>query len=150
MIRLRGHHLLCSLTYRGQGYSLEFAANYDRIIERMAVGESIRIVDGPDEVCAPIQDQADAHCHRSSVIGRDRLAEEAVSRLLGRRVSTGTVLELTAADYHRLRTSFAEGGLRQACTGCEWHDLCSTTARQGFASARLTASTQERSTVREE
>ncbi|OWU61413.1 2Fe-2S ferredoxin, partial [Staphylococcus aureus] len=38
-IRLRGHHLLCMLTYVGKGYSPAFVENYDAMAGRLGRGE---------------------------------------------------------------------------------------------------------------
>ncbi len=53
-VRLRGHHLLCMLTFVGKGYSPAFVENYDRIAGRLSEGEDILLVDGPDDICAPL------------------------------------------------------------------------------------------------
>lgn len=54
MIRLRGHHLLCVLTFEGAGYNAQFARNLTAIVDRINDGEEILIVDGPDVICAPV------------------------------------------------------------------------------------------------
>ena len=53
-VRLRGHHLLCLLAYKGEGYSPAFIANLDRIAARLTAGEDAVLVDGPDDICAPL------------------------------------------------------------------------------------------------
>jgi hypothetical protein len=53
-VRLRGHHLLCILTFVGKGYDGPFVANLARVIDRLAAGEAVLVVDGPDDVCAPL------------------------------------------------------------------------------------------------
>ncbi len=73
-VRLRGHHLLCMLTYIGKGYSPAFVDNYDTIAERLSGGEDIEIIDGPDDICQPLLCTGDCHCFNESVVVRDRLA----------------------------------------------------------------------------
>lgn len=120
------------LTYGGKGYTPAFAANFDAIIARLGASEDILIVAGPDDVCAPLLCEKDAHCHNESVTKRDVLAAEAIS------IYPGETLTLTAERIAALRTAFASGTIRQACAGCEWHALCTEIADEGYGQTRLT------------
>lgn len=135
-IRLRAHHLLCLTTYVGRGYTPAFTANYDRIIARLAAGEPIILVDGPDDICAPLLSDPDPHCHRDSVIERDRLARDSLSSRL--QTDNAGQLTLRGEALAELRTAFRGGTIRAACMGCEWADLCDSVAGSGFAEVRLT------------
>ena len=137
MIRLRPHHLLCILTYAGKGYSPAFVANYDVLAARIGAGEEVLLVSGPDDVCAPLLGEADAHCFNASVTERDRLAARDVAALLGNSVQEGSILTLDVARLKRMREAFATHAIRNACPGCEWHDLCSGIAAQGFGGTRI-------------
>ncbi|GLS31831.1 hypothetical protein SAMN04488498_102435 [Mesorhizobium albiziae] len=136
-LRLRAHHLLCMLTYVGKGYGAAFVDNYDAVVGRLAKGEDLLLVAGPDDICQPLQGDAQAHCHLESVLDRDDRAASAVASLLGRPVNTGERITLDAATVARMRHSFAAGRTREACTGCEWFDLCSAVAASDFDGARL-------------
>ena len=135
-VRLRAHHLLCLLTYVGRGYSPAFAANMDRIAARLGEGlEDVLVVDGPDDLCAPLLGTADEHCLERSARDRDERAAADLSAHLGSSIRIGTVLSSRAlAD---LRPAFASGAIRSACRGCPWSDLCDTVAKAGFLKARL-------------
>lgn len=123
-VRLRGHHLLCMLTYIGKGYSPAFVENYDAIAGQLSAGADILLVDGPDDICQPLLCASDCHCLEETVVNRDQLALEAVSNLLTRELKAGTRLSLTAELLKKMRTAFANGTLRDACGGCEWSALC--------------------------
>lgn len=127
-VRLRGHHLLCMLTYVGKGYSPAFVENYDRIAGRLNEGEDILLVDGPDDICAPLLCGDDCHCHEASVRARDQLALESVSELFGLALSIPGTFKLDAEQLVALRRAFAKGTLRKACKACEWTDLCTRIA----------------------
>lgn len=131
-VRLRAHHLLCMLTFVGEGYTPAFTANYRRIAERLSAGEEIEIVSGPDDICAPLLSEASAHCLLPSPKARDEAAAEAVGRLLGVRVEQGARLIPDKALLKRLRRAFAADLIRNACTDCEWSELCSTVAHNHF------------------
>jgi hypothetical protein len=136
-IRLRAHHLLCMLTYAGDGYSRAFTANFDAIVAQIAAGEDVMIVAGPDDLCAPLLCAPDAHCLRESVRERDRLAARDLSKLLGIDVCEGQRLTLGKPELRQMREAFASGETRAACQGCEWHGLCTAVARRGFRDAKL-------------
>lgn len=136
-VRLRGHHLLCVLTFAGEGYDGPFVANFARVADRLAAGEEVLVVEGPDDVCAPLLEGDAPHCLLPRVGRRDALAVAGVCAVLGRPVAAGDRLTLAPAQVRRLRDAFAAGTVRAACAGCEWSDLCSSIAGAGFAGTRL-------------
>lgn len=140
-IRLRAHHLLCMLTYVGKGYSPAFVDNYEAIAARLSAGEEIEIVDGPDDICAPLLCGAQPHCLGESVAERDRKAAGAVAMLLAMPVAIGAVIRPNALLLGRLRRAFAAGSIRTACTGCEWSGLCDTVSDGGYAGVRIAIAT---------
>lgn len=140
-VRLRAHHLLCILTYAGKGYNPTFVANYDAIAGRIAGGEDIVLVSGPDDICAPLLADADPHCHGANVVRRDRQAAETLAELLSRPVAVGERLVLDDAALVHMREAFARGAIRRACTGCAWAPLCSSIAGDGYAEVRIAAGT---------
>ena len=77
----RAHHLLCMLTFAGDGYTPEFVANFAAIVARIGAGEAVELVDGPDDVCAPLDGPDDIHCDDPSVApARPRCAARARRR----------------------------------------------------------------------
>jgi len=136
IVRLRAHHLLCILTFAGEGYSPAFVANLAGIVARIAAGEAIELVDGPDDVCAPLEGSGDVHCHEPPVARRDREALRALSEAIPP-LPAARPLILEAVAVAALRAQFAAGTIRSACAGCSWFDLCSEIASAGYAAARL-------------
>lgn len=136
-VNLRAHHLLCMLTYVGKGYTPAFTVNYDAIVQRLNGGEDIQIVDGPDDICAPLLGEPDPHCWRDSVIERDRQAAEALTNLLARSIRAGTRVSLGESELATMRRAFAGRDIRQACEGCEWSGLCTAIAGADYPDVRL-------------
>ncbi|CDN46789.1 2Fe-2S ferredoxin [Neorhizobium galegae bv. orientalis str. HAMBI 540] len=134
-MRLRPHHLLCMLTFVGEGYSPAFVANYRRLAGRLSAGEPIEIVSGPDDICAPLLSDEDAHCFGASVAGRDAAALADIARLLGRELRIGAVIASDPALFEQLRRAFSAGVTRHACTGCEWSSLCDRIAGEDYKGA---------------
>ncbi|WP_082553723.1 DUF1284 domain-containing protein [Altererythrobacter sp. Root672] len=136
-VRLRAHHLLCILTYVGRGYSPAFTVNMTAIAGQISGGEEIEVVEGPDDICAPLLGDGEAHCHRPGVTGRDVRASEDVGRILQRPVRPGSRFKLEPHHLIRLRASFADNQVRSACGGCEWNELCNSISANGFADTIL-------------
>jgi uncharacterized protein len=129
-VHLRGHHLLCMLTYVGEGYDEAFVENFTAICKRIGNGEAIIVVDGPDDVCAPQLRAAQGsdsppHCFNASCVERDKQALNDISDLMGSPLRSGDTLHLTPQFVRTLRVAFAEGVIRNACRDCEWHSVCS-------------------------
>lgn len=140
MIRLRGHHLLCILTYQGTGYTKIFCRNFDRVLKRLSTAETIEIIAGPDDICLPrLRDGADrdVHCHLHHIDERDQRALDAVGPLLGMVLKPGSRIALTAATIHRLRRAFQNNTIRSACCDCSWQALCTDIANTNFEGAHL-------------
>lgn len=123
------------MTYIGRGYTPAFTDNYDAIVARLGAGETIELVEGPDDICGPLLGVTNTHCHNDSVRERDRLAHLAVSEHLGFDDLNGLILGKSILS--ELRTAFRAGSTRAACAGCEWSDLCDSVAGQSFAGVRL-------------
>ncbi|WP_237154293.1 DUF1284 domain-containing protein [Oryzibacter oryziterrae] len=137
-ISLRGHHLLCILTYKGVGYSPAFVQRMDEVVAAIGRGALLRIVTGPDDLCEPLcLEDAEAHCGNASTFERDAKALEAVGACLDGPLSVGDVLQLDSHRIAALRRAFTDGSLRAACRGCEWDALCTEIAGTAFDQARL-------------
>ena len=136
IVRLRAHHLLCILTFAGEGYSAPFVANLAGIVARIGAGEAVELIDGPDDICAPLDGTDDTHCQGPSVRRRDR---EALRQLCAADPPLPAVrpLVLDRAAIAALRAQFAAGTIRGACVGCSWFALCSEIASAGYAAATL-------------
>ncbi|APG83756.1 DUF1284 domain-containing protein [Sinorhizobium americanum] len=132
MVRLRGHHLLCLLTFVGEGYTPAFTGNFRLIAARLSAGEEIEIVEGPDDICAPMLDQPEAHCRNSDIRKRDAWALAAIDERLGISLKPGSVLDLGGGRLVALRSAFAAGLIRAACNECEWSEFCTRIARCSF------------------
>jgi hypothetical protein len=133
-IRLRGHHLLCLLTYKGLGYSPAFVEAMTATAAALAAGATAEIIEGADDICAPLcREQDNPHCHEATVPERDRRALTLVSAVLCRDVAVGDRFAFDAPLRQRLRTAYAEGAFADACALCEWQPLCRDIAASGFA-----------------
>ncbi|WP_375566274.1 DUF1284 domain-containing protein [Oceaniradius stylonematis] len=137
MIEIRGHHLLCAVTFVGRGYSRRFERDYRRVIARMNDNEEMVIVGGPDAICASVKDCAGSHCHEERIVARDRAALAAISALTGRMLTVGSRIMPHDVFTARHRAAFRDGTIRAACADCRWSDLCDRIAADGFQTTLL-------------
>lgn len=137
-IHLRPHHLLCILTYKGQGYTSAFVENFDQVIIELQQNSEILIIQGSDDICRGWLEDSSCHCHDQSIIERDTLALDCVSKVLGRSIDIGSLITLDQPMIQKLRHAYAYGKiLRQACKDCQWYDLCNDTAVNAFQDVKL-------------
>jgi uncharacterized protein len=136
--RLRPHHLLCMLTFAGKGYTPAFVKNFEEVVRRISTGhETVEIVEGPDDVCAPLLAESDRHCNSVNVAVRDRHAAEAISNLLRRPIQPKEQVFLDQEILCTLREAFAAGSIRRACIDCQWAPLCDVIAQNRFTGTQL-------------
>jgi hypothetical protein len=138
-VRLRGHHFLCMLTYKGLGYSAPFIATMTEVIGRVDAGAPLELASGPDEICAGLTEACRAatghDCLDPDTLRMDAVARADVERLLGRDLSVAA--PVTSGEVARLRAAFAKGDVRRACAACPWHAICTRIAEGGFGDAML-------------
>lgn len=136
--RLRPHHLLCMLTFAGNGYTPAFVRNFEEVVRRISIGgETVEIVEGPDDVCAPLLTESDCHCSSANVTVRDHQAAEDLSNLLRQPIQPKEQVLLDQETLDVLREAFAVGTIRRACIGCQWAPLCDVIAQNRFTGTQL-------------
>jgi len=135
-IRLRGHHLLCLLSFSGDGYSPEFVERFRSLADSYREpGLVVRVLASPDDACAACP-HLDAGGCASPMDGPEAdvaALDAAVLDALG--IAPGPHL---AHDLHRLVAALSEGTLHRLCRACSWYGRtdCQRTVRE--AAARLT------------
>lgn len=106
------------------------------MLARIEAGEPIEIVEGPDDICAPLVAAGDAHCglERLRASDADAVADIRASDNIREILSGGVLDGLRVAQ---LRAAFSAGTIRAACANCSWHDLCTQVAREDYARSLL-------------
>lgn len=120
MIPLRPHHLLCTLSYSGHGYSEEFTARMDELTARLRAGEepTFRLQISPDYLCEVCPNRTENGCESDEKVLRyDRKTLDALGLCES---------EIDYAEAKRLlREKLTDELLRSICGDCEWRELCS-------------------------
>ncbi len=117
-IRLRGHHLLCLLGFRGMGYSEAFAANMAQVHTALRTHPEsvVEITAGGDDLCACFPaDQVD-HCCETTVSVRDAAVLQRLGLEPGNRLSWSEI-------WSRLQTAVEPADIGRWCGTCPWRPL---------------------------
>ena len=122
-VRLRGHHLLCILGFRGKGYSPEFVENMARVVGRIRLKKDtpIRVRLKADDICRPCPFRRSERCTRKPDAERRVQAHDAeVMARLG--IPAGAVLPWAEVEA-RIAAHIAAEDLHQICPTCPWLPL---------------------------
>lgn len=124
-VRYRPHHILCSIGFRGKGYSDAFTANMSAIVDgrlRAQYGDDvmIEIVGATDDICTPCPKRRGALCETQDKINT---LDARHAHALG--LFVGTCLSWAEAKQ-RVIKRVPSGSLGQICAGCQWleHGMC--------------------------
>lgn len=113
----RPHHLLCWQTFRGQGYSPSFVANFQTLIETAGPEQPLLVAIAPDVVCRACPHQSGEGCtFQDKVLGLDRRVIQALGLKDGIELTLSEGLAHTKGRLHEL--------ISGCCNGCEWQPVC--------------------------
>lgn len=120
-MKLRAHHLICLLGFRGLGYSPEFVENMAGIADQLRSFPQtvIEIVRQPDDICSPCPFLGKKGCQDKGPNSerKRRNRDEAVMDRLN--VKTGDKLSWFEMR-ERMRSSINPEDLDAICQDCEW------------------------------
>lgn len=121
-IRLRPHHVLCSIGFQGRGYSHGFVENMSAIVDgilRAPNGDAtlVDLTRDADELCGPCPRRTGSSCTCGDNIARlDARHAAALGITPGTRLSWGELRE-------RAKASVVPDDLDWLCEGCQWLSL---------------------------
>jgi hypothetical protein len=123
-MKIRGHHLICILGFRGLGYSPEHVLNMKRIVGRLQLPRSVHfeVVDYPDDICAFCPFFVEGGCQQNGP------SSEAIVKSLDFNVMTR--LGLTAEERltwpeveAKIRARLYPEDIDVICKECRWLPL---------------------------
>jgi len=118
-MKLRAHHLLCVLGFRGLGYSKEYVDNITRIVGQLRPSASIEICAKPDDICAPCPFLKHGGCQERGpeseemVRNRDLAVMGKLNMIAGDKITWAEV-------ENRVRSSISPEDLDWICHDCQW------------------------------
>jgi hypothetical protein len=138
-VRLRGHHFLCILTYRGYGYTPAFVENMTSIVGEIAGGRPVQLSEGPDAICGGLTADdkriCNHDCDRAETRELDRAAVAEIDQVLGIDFTRPFIIDDRMVE--RLRSAFADRSIRSACRRCPWSNFCTEIAAEAFSATKL-------------
>ena len=133
-MRLRPHHLLCTQSYEGKGYSHDFVENMNTITTHLRSNPDteIKITSTTDDICQK--------CPR--MLGENQcVTNEKITRMDGK-VMEYFGVEETTYNYHNItqeiRNKITDDILYDICGQCEWYPISACRAvllSEGYASS---------------
>ncbi len=114
-MKLRGHHLLCTLAYKGLGYSEEFTKNMDKIVHELKNEDvTIELINKVDDVCEKCPSKINNECEvESKVVNMDNKTIEALQL----KKDTYTYKEIKC----NIQKNITEEIIDCICGKCEWY-----------------------------
>lgn len=120
-MKLRPHHLICTLGYEGKGYSDSFVRHMNKITECLRTEDelSIEVVNSTDDICARCPHMLDIdYCEKNEAV---KSHDEKVSQALCLEERKYTYQELLSI----IRIKVTPEILSQLCGDCMWLPLTS-------------------------
>lgn len=120
-VSLRAHHLLCLRAFVGLGYSREFSLNMGEIKRRLdnQPGTPVRLIDGPDDICAACPHLANKVCELPGAEAQSRDRDNAVLQLIGAELGHEAAWEM----WEEQARALSEDEVNEVCQGCMWEPL---------------------------
>ncbi len=120
MIKLRPHHLICILFFKGKGYSKEFTQNMESIIKHIKNNSKIKIVIGSDDICNKCPNKIGNYC-------KDNI-----------KVTDFDKKTLSLCEINNIENEFIYSNLKseilnkiifpgkrvEICNNCQWNNFC--------------------------
>lgn len=120
-MRLRAHHLLCILGFRGLGYDEKFVKGMEMVIQRMKENPDleIRLIEKCDDICAACPFNIDDRCENEVVRGEEGIRErdrQVAGRLALKAGDVLTIEEILDSVKEKIKS----GDLSVICKDCPW------------------------------
>ncbi len=135
---IRGHHLICMLTYMGEGYSKEFVENMNAVVRAIHEKRALHLVGGADQICRCCNSFSKL-CVSKTMFDCDKGAVELINTVLNLEHpwTLGSDINLSESHIVNLRSVYLERLHLSVCDGCRWLQLCRDCAQSGFKNVRL-------------
>lgn len=125
----RPHHFLCTLSFRGKGYSLGFVKNYKKIVAQINDDEdtTIEVVEYMDDICSPCPNKLDNKLCK--IQNKILQLDSRHSKILD--IKPGTRLSWKQAKT-LIKNKMSIDKFHFACNGCQWkqYGLCEASLRE--------------------
>ena len=118
MLKIRPHHLLCILGFKGLGYSNEFVENMKKIVNHYFKGTKIKIIFGVDDICEKCPHNISQNCilYKENVIHMDQ-------KVIALLEIEYCKIYLSNELLKRVAKKISIENLKEICKNCPWISL---------------------------
>lgn len=124
-LRIRAHHLLCLLNFRGGGYNRKFIENMERVVERLRSDPAplAILTTEVDIICSACPYSKDKRCSKKAdsekkVINQDLKIIKKLGFRKGQKIPI-------ALAWKRIKEKILAKDLPEICHSCQWLNRCS-------------------------
>ncbi|MCK4648858.1 DUF1284 domain-containing protein [bacterium] len=120
-MRLRAHHLLCILGFRGLGYDEKFIKGMGRVVQKIKEnpGLEIELIGGCDDICRACPFNIEGLCENEAIGGEERVRER--DRKVAGRLNLKAEDILTVKEVlDSVKKKIKPGDLSVICKDCPW------------------------------
>lgn len=131
IVRLRPHHLICNMCFKGKGYSEEFTQNFSLIHKALESKEvNIKIVSDCDDICSKCPERHNNTCKKASIATAIDKAYLKILKLKTDQIITCEQLE------NKIKQLLTLAKFQTACGKCSWYNLniCEPIVRDAISS----------------
>lgn len=122
-LKIRGHHLICLLGFRGRGYSPAFVEAMRRVSEvfHSAPDAPIVLITRCDVICASCPHNIDDKCRKSpDAASRIKDKDAAILKKIGFRANSRTT---PREAWEKVKERFTPEDITAMCGHCQWLEL---------------------------
>lgn len=118
-IKFRPHHFMCTLGFRGKGYSLDFVRQYKKIVQQVNDDEQteIEVVSYMDNICAACPNKIDEVNCKAQV----KILKLDSNHSMYLMIKPGDILTWKKAK-EKIKQYMTIEKFHLACTGCSWKE----------------------------
>ncbi len=140
-IRLRGHHLVCLLSFVGKGYGQASVENFIGIAKEISAGRNnIQIVDCADDICrprrgAPCPQAEECSCRGDEIAQFDKMALSLLNQEGAAFLPLQPCSQMQFSSFFtwQMRKAMISGRFAPLCQACDWWErICKSVVENKF------------------
>ena len=117
--RIRAHHGMCMLFFRGRGYNAEFTAHMAEVISALREDTPVEVCACEDDICAKCPNREGGVCDSAEkAAAYDRRVLELCGLTEGQTLSYGEFRKLINQNI------IIPKERAPVCSDCEWNEVC--------------------------
>ncbi|MCL0077143.1 DUF1284 domain-containing protein [Dehalococcoidia bacterium] len=120
-LKIRAHHLLCLLGFRGLGYNQEFITKMRKVVEKLDSNSTITLVVECDIICSSCPHHKGSKCLKDADSELKVKAQD-LEVLMRLGFEAGAQMPVVKA-WARIKERLSFNDIAEICRHCEWLEL---------------------------